>query len=374
VGAVRHRQLIQLLATFVALDMAVGVVALSARRGGRDGVRITLVAGSVGIPLNDKTGTGILAGANLKERRGPTKDAGSSGSLEAAPPTRPSAPSVTTGAPTRVTTPEPPATSTSAGSQGTAASGAAPGGAATTSSSRSGSASPSRGGSATTRPSPVTTMATTRPPGSSSTTRSGPASSTTTVTRPSSTTAPAGATTTTSQPPAAGRPPGDGALTDPAGDTFVDGTGKAIKEPRADIVGAGAAYRSGFIAFVMQVQQPVDPRTDARWAADSTFAVWSVDTSGDGQPEFDIQYYAVDGQLGGVVSRPDSTDVLCGIEGAYGTEGYAAIADPACLGHPASFSYRVTLYYDTNPKDSNADVASDVTPNGGMSFPVARPN
>jgi hypothetical protein len=161
---------------------------------------------------------------------------------------------------------------------------------------------------------------------------------------------------------------------DPAGDTVVDGTQKAIKEPRGDILRAGAAYRAGFIAFVMQVQQSVDPRTDERWAGDWTYAVWSVDTNGDGAPDYDIQYYFLDGQLGGAVARPNSTDLLCDIESAYGPDGYTAIVDPACLGNPASFSYRLTMYYDLNPKDDNADVAADVAPNGGMSFPVSRPN
>ena len=163
-------------------------------------------------------------------------------------------------------------------------------------------------------------------------------------------------------------------MTDPVGDTNVDGTKNSIKEPRADIVRAGAGYRQGFLVFVMQVQQPVDPRTDAQWAGEATFALWSVDTNGDGTPEFEIQYYVVDGQLGGAVSRPSSTDVLCGVEAGYGSDGYSVIVDPACLGNPASTAFRVTLYYDTNPKDANADVATDVAPSGGMSFPVARPN
>lgn len=176
--------------------------------------------------------------------------------------------------------------------------------------------------------------------------------------------------------PGAGRKAGPGEVTstEPAGDTFIDGTKTAVSEPRADIVKTSAVYQTRIIALTMQVQQPVDPRTDERWAGDSTFGLWSLDTNGDGTADFDIQYYVLDGQLGGVVSRPNSTDVLCDIEGAYGPDGYSAFADPGCLGNPASFAYRVAMYYDTDPKDDNADVAADVSPNGGMSFPVTRPS
>ena len=127
----------------------------------------------------------------------------------------------------------------------------------------------------------------------------------------------------------------------------------------------------------MQVQTPSDPRTDERWAGDSTFISWSVDTNGDGTPDFDVQYYVDEGELGGVVSRPagDEPEVLCEASTAgYGPDGYSLTVPSSCLGDPASFSYRINIYYDTNPKDENADVAADVTPNGGLSFPVTRPS
>lgn len=366
-GAVRHRQLIQALAVFVALDMTVGVVALSARRGGRDEVRTTLVAGSVGIPLNEVTGTGVLAGANLKKRRTSNNAAGFP-TLETAP---------TTGLPITSTSSAPVSTATSAptapaASPVTVATRPAAPPNPTTGESRAPGASRERGRGLTVqaKPAPETT-ATTRPgpAGSSSST-----TSTTTATARPSTTAPAGGPTTTSQPPAAGQPRSQVIVDDPAGDTFVDGSEKALREPRADIVRAAAAYRSDVIAFAMQVQQPVDPRTDEKWAGDATFAQWAVDTNGDAQADFEIQYYVIDGQLGGAVSKPNSTDVLCGVEATYTAQGYSAMVDPACLGNPASVAFRAVMYYDTNPKDENADVASDVTPNGGMSSPASRPN
>ncbi len=321
------------------------------------------MAGSASIPLHDETGTGILAGANPKKRRA-MKDGSAPGvSLEAAPVT---GTSVTTAATAPATpTTAAPLTSTSMGNR-----------AAT------GTGNPTSGGAPAAGQSPGTTIATTRAPGTTATTRapgtpatttSGPAgSSTTATTRPAAPTAPA-ATTATTQPPAPGPAGSQVSLDDAAGDTFVDGTQKPLKEPRADIVRAGAGYRGGFLAFVMQVQQMVDPRTDERWAGEATFAMWSVDTNGDGTPDYEIQYYVLDGQLNGVVSKPTSPDVLCAIEGGYGPEGYSAIVDPACLGNPASITFRGTMLYDTNPKDADADVASDVTPNGGMSFPIAKP-
>jgi hypothetical protein len=76
-----------------------------------------------------------------------------------------------------------------------------------------------------------------------------------------------------------------------------------------------------------------------------------------------------------VVSKPGAAqpEIVCEVDTAsYGSTGYALSIPSSCLGDPASFSYRVTLYYDTNPKDENADVASDVAPNGGLSLPISK--
>jgi hypothetical protein len=318
----------------VALNMAIGVVALAVRsEDRRERAHTTQFAGSVGIPLDPDNG-GILAGGNFSGRRG------SSGSS---------------------------ATTRATGAQAAAATTTAPGGAGP---------SPTTGPAATTpsTAAPGTTATTQRTAGTTATTRPAPAGTSTSSGRPGASAAPS-TTTATSGPAAAGRQGHQSAQTDPTGDTFVDGTQDPIKEGRADIVRAGAAYEPGKIILAMQVAQPTDPRTDARWAGDSTFANWSLDTNGDGTPDFDIQYYFDGDELGGTVSRPGSEEVVCEATTAvYSPDGYALAVTPSCLGDPASFSYRVTMYYDTNPKDANADVASDVTPNGGLSFPVSRPN
>jgi hypothetical protein len=336
VGAVRHRELIRVLSLVVVLNMAVGVVAVAVRSGDRAGRETTQFAGSVGIPLDTENG-GILAGGNFSSRR-----RGPSGSST----------TDATAAPATSATTAPAATSTSAAAPSTTGRPAA----ATSSTARPGTTATTRGSpggsTAATRPAPAITATTTRP-------------------TPGSTAAPA--VTTSSGPNGVVR--NGGKLGDPKGDTFIDGTQDPIKEARADIIRARAVYQPGAIALGMQVDQPTDPRTDDRWASEATFATWSLDTNGDGTPDFEVQYFVHEGQFGGSVSRPGAADggVVCDVSAAdYGPEGYSVAFPSSCIGEPASFSYRVTMLYDTNPKDENADVASDVAPNGGMSFPVSR--
>ena len=166
-----------------------------------------------------------------------------------------------------------------------------------------------------------------------------------------------------------------GKLADAAGDAFVDGTQDPIAEGRADIVRSRAVYQPGTIAFVVQVDQPSEPTKDERWGSESTFANWSIDTNGDGTVDFDVQYFIDGGAYGGAVSKPGAAqpEIVCEVDTAgYGPDGYSLTIPSACLGDPASFQYRVTMYYDTNPKDENAAVASDLAPNGGLSSPISR--
>jgi hypothetical protein len=324
VGAVRHRELIRVLSLVVVLDMTIGVVALAVRSGDRP-EHTTQYAGSTGIPLDTKNGS-VLAGGSFNARR----TAGNSSA---------------TGAPTTSATTAPVAPPTIAAPPPTS------GPAATTPP----TAAPT---TAATRKSPATT-ATTRAAGrtTSSTGRPATAPSVTTATGPN------------------GAVKNGGKLGDPAGDTFVDGTQDPIQENRADIVRSRAVYEPERITFVVQVDQPSDPTTDERWASDSTFARWEIDTNGDGTADFDVQYYIDQGTYAGAVSKPGAAapEIVCEVGTAtYGPEGYSVTIPAYCLDDPASFQYRVTMYYDTNPKDENAVVASDVAPNGGLSVPITR--
>lgn len=323
-GAIRHRELIRVLSVVVALDMTIGVVALAVRSGDRSEYT-TQYAGSTGIPLDTKNGS-VLAGGSFNSRR----NSGNS-SATAAPAT------------SATTAPVAPPTS------------AAP--------------TPTSGPAAITPSTAAPTTATTRkPPATTATTRAAGGST-------SSTGRPVAAPPVTTATGPNGAVKNGGKLGDPAGDTFVDGTQDPIKEGRADIVRSRAVYEPDRITFVVQVDEPSDPSKDERWASDSTFAKWEIDTNGDGTADFDVQYYIDQGTYGGAVSKLGAAEpeIVCEVGTAtYGPEGYSVTIPAHCLGDPASFQYRATMYYDTNPKDENADVVSDVAPNGGLSIPISR--
>jgi hypothetical protein len=334
VGPVQHRLLIRLLSLFVALDLGAGVVALYARGGTASAAatrpRLAHAAKGTGAGGTDP-GTdsgGILAGGSFRNRRGsgaPSTGTGVSGPSEpAGGNTATSGPRASNTTATAPATTERPTTSSS----GPAASSTSP---------------------------PTTAPRTTSPAG-------GP---------PGSSKAPPGASSGTS---GAGSDAGSVVVDDPAGDTVIDGTSETKPEGRADIVGSQAINRAGHVALSLRVAQPVDPKADARWKSDSTFIAWEVDTNGDGAPDYEIQFFRDDDSYGASVGRPGDAagEPVCDAEASYGPDGYTVLFESRCLGDPASFSYRASIYYDTDPEDENADVLFDVTPNGGLSRPVKR--
>jgi hypothetical protein len=164
-------------------------------------------------------------------------------------------------------------------------------------------------------------------------------------------------------------------VNDPAGDTVVDGSQKAKAEGRADLLQGRAIYHPEGIALTAQTAQRGDPSQDPSWASTSTFVSWELDTNGDSKPDFEVQFFLEDGIPVAGVSRvgDNVNNSVCDAGARYTAENYVVGIDPACFGSPAQFSYRVSLYYDTDPADEDADVLTDVTPNGGLSRPVARP-
>ena len=163
-------------------------------------------------------------------------------------------------------------------------------------------------------------------------------------------------------------------IDDASGDTIVDDSGAGQANPRADIVQSRVTNTTKAIGFVVKVAQPVDPTRDPTWNSTATFVLWEVDTSGDGKPDFEIEYFVEGGKLIGGVSRLSGTgsQPACEAEAGYTSESYVVGIDPACLGSPASLSYRATVFYAADPANQNTASITDVAPDGGLTGPVGR--
>ena len=168
-------------------------------------------------------------------------------------------------------------------------------------------------------------------------------------------------------PPATSVPPSQ---TDRTGDVVDARTRKPAGNPRADIVRAGAVSGPSDLTLALLVERPFDPRKDPRWAVDTTYAQWEIDTNGDSAPDFEVQYF-LDGEenLGASVTRSgNGGEAACAVRSAlYSADTYRVTLNPACIGNPRSFSYRAKVFYDTNSADESGVVATDATPDRGWS-------
>jgi hypothetical protein len=161
-------------------------------------------------------------------------------------------------------------------------------------------------------------------------------------------------------------------IDDPTGDTVVDSSRAPQANAAADVVQSRATNTTKAIGFAVKVAQPADPTRDPNWNSPATFVLWEVDTSGDGNPDYEIEYFLEGGKLIGGVSRlsGNGRQAACEAEAGYTSESYLVGIDPACLGSPASLSYRATVFYGTDP--NSEDSVTDVAPDGGMTGPVRR--
>lgn len=161
-------------------------------------------------------------------------------------------------------------------------------------------------------------------------------------------------------------------ISDATGDTAVDSSGAPQANARADMVQSRATNTTKGIGFAVKVADPVDPTRDPNWASAATFVLWEIDTNGDDKPDFEVEYFVEGGKLIAGASRVTSNgpQAACEAEAAYMSESYAVGIDPACLGSPASLSYRATVYYAVDP--SKDDSITDVSPDGGMTTPLRR--
>jgi len=358
VGPHRHQQLIRLLAGVVAFDLSVASAAVVLQDRWVAGPTTKTVAAADGAV---ESSNGILAAGRFNNRRKPTRTAtgGATGT------------SVPTAAPAAT------APNNRNGTGGPAQTGPL------TSSTASGRTSSTRARSA---PAPATAA----PRGTTATTRAVTAptgrGTSTPADAPDGATpdapAAAGSDPATPAPPDAAVAPAktappvsrDGWLIvdDPAGDTIEDGSRNARTDGRADILKSAATNKAKGVVLTAQVAQRTDPTKDPNWASASTYMTWELDTNNDGAVDYEVQYFVEGGKLVAGVNRAGQAESACEAEAGYMQESYAVGIDPGCIGTPAAFSYRVTIYYDPDPTDENAEVITDVSPDSGMSPAVKR--
>ena len=158
-------------------------------------------------------------------------------------------------------------------------------------------------------------------------------------------------------------------VTDGAADVLNTITSAVFDNPRADITEASVEYAPGWIRMKVQVKTPTDPVKDAAWS-DKSDAEWALDTNNDGKPEFTAEFATDNGELYGAVfdvNKPDEKSVCDADSASFSPQdGYTLVIDPKCLGNPKTLGYSVAIFFDTNPKDDNAPMATDRVPDLGF--------
>lgn len=169
-------------------------------------------------------------------------------------------------------------------------------------------------------------------------------------------------------------------MADAVGDTVIDPVEEPITAPRADIVSIAARSGSDGIVLSVRLRQPADPKTDPNWASEdglASYLTWTIDANGDGDGDFDVEYsvepeektlLASLATSSGSFRPPADCDPAASFSPA---DGYTVVVDPKCLGNPASFSYQVEIFYNTDAKSDDAEIASDRSPDDGWAGPVA---
>jgi hypothetical protein len=178
-------------------------------------------------------------------------------------------------------------------------------------------------------------------------------------------------------PPPAMADSGPAALTDPVGDVINRDTNAKMQSGTTDIVAATVDSGAQGIVLTFKTQAMGDPTTDPNWASPNTFVSWQVDSNGDGKVDDLIRYSADRATPGGIVSDlthwsgPGVPAKHCDATGTFdAATGYSLTVAPACMGNPASISYRVQLTYDTSPASPKPPLAFDVLPDQGLAGPV----
>jgi hypothetical protein len=164
--------------------------------------------------------------------------------------------------------------------------------------------------------------------------------------------------------------------------TVIDGVGDVLNavtsslfdNSRADITSASLEYAPGWIRMKAQLKTPTDPLKDSKWN-DGNDLEWALDTTGDGQPDYTVEFATAKGELYGAVfdtSKPDDQSVCDADSASFSPQdGYTLVIDPKCIGNPTSLGYAATMYFDTDPKDDKLPAVSDRVPDQGFQTVVA---
>jgi hypothetical protein len=161
---------------------------------------------------------------------------------------------------------------------------------------------------------------------------------------------------------------------DGVGDVLNAVTSSAFDNSRADITSASLEYAPGWIRMKAQLKTPTDPLKDSKWN-DGNDLEWALDTNGDGQPDYTVEFATAKGELYGAVfdaSKPDDKSACDADSASFSPQdGYTLVIDPKCIGNPKSLGYAATMYFDTDPKDDKLPAVSDRVPNEGFQSAVA---
>jgi hypothetical protein len=156
---------------------------------------------------------------------------------------------------------------------------------------------------------------------------------------------------------------------DGVGDVLNTITSSLFDNNRADITSASVEYAPGWIRMKLQVRNPTDPIKDKTWS-DKSDAEWAFDTNGDGKEDYTVEFATDKGELYGAVfdsAKPNDSSKCDADSASFSPQdGYTLVIDPACVGNPKTLGYAVTMYFDTDPKDDKAPVASDRVPDQGF--------
>jgi len=170
---------------------------------------------------------------------------------------------------------------------------------------------------------------------------------------------------------------GPASITDPTGDVINRDTNAKLTSPATDIVSATVDSGAQGIVLSFKTAQMGDPATDPNWASPNTFVSWQVDDNGDGKVDDLIRFSADRATPGGIAgdlthwTGPGIPAKHCDAQGAFDpTNGYSLTLSPACIGNPASITYRVQLTYDTDLAPTKPVLAFDVAPDQGLAGPV----